>query len=244
MEIRPFRHLDVDDLKQQTAGYAAAPAIIATDGVYGISGEVAPLAEVAGVAETINAALLVDDAHGFGVLGATGRGTAELCGVEPARVTILASMSKAMGTYGGLLAGKEDLINEFRHSPEASGSTVLPTAITAASLAALDLIRHQPVLRRRMNANAEQMRRILTENGISVACDRHPIIAMLLKGEAEAAGLSKHLLSRGLRIPCFRYASEPRHNLLRGIARAVYTDEHLDAFARAIRSRPQERPFR
>lgn len=239
LEVRTFRHLDVADLKRQAASCQGQRAILATDGVYGISGEVAPLAEMAEVARQIGAELFVDDAHGVGVIGATGRGSVELCNVDPGGATVLGSMSKAMGTYGGFLAGRREFVEEFRHSPEASGSTAMPPALAAASLAALDLICRQPSLRDRLHANAAAMRRILADNNIPVVCDKHPIIAMLLADEVEAARLAEHFLSQGLRIPYFQYASEPRHNLLRAVGRAVYTSEHLARFEQAVRSRPK-----
>jgi len=238
LEIRPFRHLDVKDLSRQISGYRGPPAIVATDGVYGISGEVAPLADLVRAADAIGAAVFVDDAHGFGVLGASGRGTAELFGVDPDRVTVLASLSKALGTYGGVLTGGKEFIDACRRSPEASGSSVPPTPVAAAGVAALDLIRRQPALLQAAHANAARMRRVLAEAGICVVCDRHPIVAMRLADEREASALSTHFLVHGVRIPYFHYASEPRHNLLRAVARAIYTEEHLGRFAEAIKSKP------
>lgn len=238
LTIRPFRHLDIEDLQRQVADYSGPPAIIATDGVYGISGEIAPIAELVRIADAIGAAVFIDDAHGFGILGETGRGTAELCGVEPRRVTVLASLSKALGTYGGALAGSKESIDACRHSPEASGSSALPPPVAGAALAALDLVRREPSLREAVLANAARMREILLQAGIPVVCDKHPIVAMLLTDEGQAAALSAHFLSYGIRIPYFQYASEPRRNLLRAVARAIHTEEHLARFAEALRSRP------
>lgn len=238
LEIRPFRHLDAGDLRQKASGYSGGPAIVATDGVYGISGEVAPLAEMAEVAERMGAAFFVDDAHGFGAFGATGRGTIEFCGIDPRRVTLLGSMSKAMGVNGGFLAGSKDLVQTFRRSPEASGSSVPPPAIAAAAVTALEMIRTQPGLLTTAHANAATMRHLLAKAGIGVVCDKHPIVAMLLADEHEAAALSQHFLSCRIRIPYFKYASEPRHNMLRAVARGIYTERHLERFAEALRMRP------
>jgi 7-keto-8-aminopelargonate synthetase-like enzyme len=238
LEIRRFRHLDAADLERQTADYSGPPAIVATDGVYGISGEVAPLAELTQVAQRISAEFFVDDAHGVGAFGTTGRGTIEFCGVDATRVTLLGSMSKAMGASGGFLAGRKDLVEAFRRSPEASGSSIPPPCIAAAVVAALDLIRQQPALLATVHANAARMRALLAEAGIGTVCDKHPIVAMLLADEREAAALASHFLSCGIRVPYFQYASEPRHNLLRAVARAIHTDEHLRCFAEALRTRP------
>ena len=236
LTIRPWRHLDTGDLEKQVAGYSGPPAIIATDGVYGLSGEVAPVAEMVRIAESIGAAVFIDDAHGFGILGERGRGTAEACGVDPDCVTVLGSMSKALGTYGGLLAGHKPLIDACRRSPEASGSSVPPPPVAAAALAALDLVRREPAFRQLVMANAARMRELLAGHNIGVICDQHPVVAMLLGDEHEAAALSQHFLSHGIRIPYFQYASEPRHNLLRSVARTIHTREHLDRFAAALRT--------
>ncbi|MDD4892186.1 MAG: aminotransferase class I/II-fold pyridoxal phosphate-dependent enzyme [Phycisphaerae bacterium] len=237
-EIRRFKHLDATDLRRLLAEYSGRPAIVATDGVYGISGEIAPLAEFVAAARTVKAEVFVDDAHGVGAIGETGRGIVELAGVDPNEVTVLGSMSKAMGTNGGFLAGRLELVETFRRSPEASGSAIPPPPIAAAAVKALELVRTRPELRAKANANAAKMRLILAAAGIGLVCDRHPIVAMLLKDEFEAAALDKHFLTFGLRIPYFKYASEPRENLLRAAARAIYTDEHLERFAQAVRSRP------
>ncbi|MFQ6047791.1 MAG: aminotransferase class I/II-fold pyridoxal phosphate-dependent enzyme, partial [Phycisphaerae bacterium] len=100
LTIRTFKHLDVEDLQRQLANHDGSPAIIATDGIYSIGGEVAPLAELAALADSIGAELFIDDAHGVAAVGASGRGSAELAGLQPHQATILGSMSKAMGCAG------------------------------------------------------------------------------------------------------------------------------------------------
>jgi 7-keto-8-aminopelargonate synthetase-like enzyme len=239
LKIRTFKHLDPADLKRKLARHKGPRPIVATDGVYGISGEIAPLAELAELADKAGAEFFVDDAHGVGAIGASGRGTMELAGLRPERATVLGSMSKAMGANGGFLAGRKDLVEKLRHSPEASGSSIPPAGIAAAALESLRIIRSDPQPRQRMEANAGRMRQILADAGVPIVCDRHPIVAMLLADEFEAAKLDRHFLTYGLRIPYFKYASEPRENLLRAAARAVYTDEHLERFAQAVRTRPR-----
>jgi 8-amino-7-oxononanoate synthase len=237
MEVRVFRHLDAADLRRITAGYAGPPAIVATDGVFGISGEVAPIDALAAVARAIDAELFVDEAHGVGAIGPHGRGAADLMGVAPDAVTVLGSMSKALGTNGGFLAGRRELIDRCRRSPEASGSAIPPPPIAGAALAALKIVRTDPEPRRRMEANGLRMRQILKEAGIALAETRHPILGMLLRDEAEAVALDRHFRSHGLWIPYFKYASEPRQNLLRAAARAIYTDAMLDTFEKAVKTR-------
>ncbi len=235
LEIRKFRHLDADDLKRQLKGHRGPAPIVAADGVYGISGEVAPLAEMLEAARSVGAELFVDDAHGFGALGKTGRGATELCGLSPATdVTVLGSMSKAMGVNGGFLVGRRELVERFRRSAAASGSAIPPPPVAAACLESLRIIRDEPELRAKMEANAKRLRAALAARGIGLVSDRTPILGMIFKDEFEAAAADKHFLKYNLVIPYFKYASEPRENLLRGAARACYTEEHMARFEEAV----------
>ena len=238
LDIRTFRHLDPHDLKRRLDAYHGPAPIIATDGVYGISGEVAPLAELAALAANVGAELFVDDAHGLGVLGSTGRGSTEAAGLDPHQATVLGSMSKAMGCGGGFLAGRRELVERFRRSAIAGGSALPPVPIAAACLKSLEIIRTDPHLRQKLDAIAAQMRSVLAEHNIGIVAEGSPIIAMLLKDEFEAAKLADHFLTHGLRIPYFKYASEPRTNLLRAAARTIYTDHDLTRFAEAVKTHP------
>lgn len=238
-EIRTFGHLDAGDLARQLAAHSGPPPLVATDGVYGISGEVAPLAGIRDAARKAGAPLLVDDAHGVFALGQGGRGSTEAAGLAPADATILGSMSKALGAGGGFLAGPRTLVEKFRRTAEAAGSALPPPPVAAACLEALRIVREEPERRARMETHAERMRAVLAECGIAVVARGTPVVALELADEARAARLSDHFLSRGVVIPHFRYASEPRHNLLRAAARACYTEADLARFAEALASRPR-----
>jgi 7-keto-8-aminopelargonate synthetase-like enzyme len=106
-----------------------------------------------------------------------------------------------------------------------------------AALAAIDVIRTDPGPRRHLEANEARMREALAAAGISTAGQGHPILAMLLRDEADARSLEGRFRAQGLLVPYFRYASEPRPNLLRAAARAVYTDDQLVRFETAVSGR-------
>ncbi|MEX0716323.1 MAG: aminotransferase class I/II-fold pyridoxal phosphate-dependent enzyme [Planctomycetaceae bacterium] len=234
MEIRTFHHLDSDDLRRQLADYEGDRAIVASDSVFGISGELADLAALQRIAREHEAEFLIDDAHGVFGMGETGRGAMEACGIElDERTTLMGSMSKSLGVNGGFLVGRAELVENFRRNPTASGSSVPPIPIAAACREGLRIVREEPQLLERLNANARRMRRTLAEAGIDTVCDRTPIVAMVLADEFEAARLDRHFLEHGLRIPYFKYASEPRENLLRAVARACYSDADLARFEKA-----------
>jgi len=234
--IRCFRHLDAGECAAIIKKDGPEHSVVATDGVYGISGEIAPIAELVRIAQEADAEMLVDDAHGVFALGAAGRGSPELCGINPETITIIGSMSKALGCTGGFLAGREELVERFRRAQGPSGSAIPPAPIAAACLEALRIVRREPELREKMFSHAERMREALKKRGIGVVSDKTPIVAMSFADEFEAAAAAEHFLKHGLRIPYFKYASEPRENMLRAAARACYTEEQLQRFETAVDS--------
>ena len=242
-EIRKFKHLDAQDLRRLLADYDAerdGPAIVATDSVYGNSGELAPLREIADAAGEVGAEIFIDDAHGVFALGETGRGAWELCGIEPNEATVLGSMSKALGVVGGFFIGRKVICEQFKSGPFAIGSTPTPPPVAAACITALEIVRTEPERRARMEAHASRMREILAGHGISVVSDRTPIVAMMLRNEFEAAETAQYFESRGLVIRYAKYPSEPRHNLVRAAARACYTENDLKRFEEVVASLAHE----
>jgi len=234
LKVRTYRHLDVNDLTRQLKAWAGKRPVIATDSVFGISGELAPLQALNDLARTYDCELLVDDAHGVFALGEQGRGATELCGLAPVDATILGSMSKGLGAAGGFLAGRMELVEQFRKSDPSTSATPLAIPIVAASLESLRIVKEEPQLRRQLANNEAQMRGLLNARNVRVASERTPIIAMSMSTPAEAQRLSQHFLTHGLRIPHFTYPSNPHDNLLRSIARSCYTQQHMQRFADAI----------
>jgi len=151
-------------------------------------------------------------------------------------------MSKAMGTDGGFLAGRRSIVSECLHASFPSGSADPPNAIFAASLEALRIIREEPERRVALERNAKTIRQLLAEQGIAIVLDQTPIIAMLLADGDEAARLSNHFRSFGIRIPYFKYPAEPRQNMLRAVSRSCYTADDLLRFGEAVESWSRDRP--
>lgn len=235
-DIHTFKHLDGNECRALVEKDDPVASVIATDGVYGISGEIAPLGQLKQTAAVAGAHLFIDDAHGVFVLGDRGRGSSELHGVDGNDAVILGSLSKALGCNGGFLVGDETRVEQFRHAEGPSGSAIPPAPIAAASLKALSIVRAEPELRARMWRNARRMRDALRRRRIDVVSGQTPIIAMNFADEFEAAAAAEHFLSQGLRIPYFKYASEPRENMLRAAARACYTEDQLQRFEAAVDS--------
>jgi 8-amino-7-oxononanoate synthase len=237
LAIVKFNHLDMDDLRKKIKSLQDVKnTILATDGVYGISGEIAPVKEMSDLAKYHDLEFFVDDAHGFGAYGKDGRGVLEYDNVCYPKTTLLASMSKAAGVNGGFLAGRLEIIDACRKSAICSGTAIPPAPIASACLKALEIISKEPQRRTRLFLTADKMRAILKRAGFETMAPNSAIIAIVCKDEFEAAKLADHFLKHGLRIPYFKYASEPRQNLLRAVARSIYRDQDLKNFAKAVSS--------
>src|SRR2546422_8869836 len=150
--LRVYRHRDHAQLTRLLQrGRAPRPALVVTDGVFSMDGDLAPLPELDKVAEQAGATVVVDDAHGTGVMGATGRGTVEHFGLEGQPLVQMGTLSKALGGLGGFVAGSRDLIEYLVNRARAFiYTTALPPAQAAAAIAALDVIEDEPERRARV----------------------------------------------------------------------------------------------
>jgi 8-amino-7-oxononanoate synthase len=203
--FRRFGHNDVNALERQMEK-ASGPALVVVDGVFSMDGDCAPLPELASLCAAKNAWLMVDDAHGFGVLGEQGGGSVEQAGLGVDDVPILmATLGKALGTAGAFVAGSELLIEALvQHSRNYIYTTALPPALAAATLESLTLLREEAwrieylgELIKRFRHGAQQLGLPVVESGSA--------IQPLLVGDADRAiQLSAALKSRGLLIGAIR----------------------------------------
>ena len=140
-QTRKFNHSDMNDLRRVLEEHADRRKLIVVDGVFSMEGDVAPLPEITQLAEEFGAGVMVDDAHGIGVLGKTGAGTAQHFGLEDKVDLIMGTYSKSLATIGGCLAGDADTMDFLKHHARSlMFSASLPAANTASALAALDII--------------------------------------------------------------------------------------------------------
>jgi 8-amino-7-oxononanoate synthase len=217
-------------------------ALLVTDGVFSMDGDIADLPALAQLARRSGAALMVDDAHGFGVLGERGRGSAELLGVEPD--VLVATLGKSLGCAGGFVAGSETLIEYLVQKARTwVFSTAPPPAIAAAGRAALRIVREEPELRARLHANIERFVSGARERGLPVdeRAVPTPIQPVIVYDDARALTLSRELMSRGFWVAAIRPPTVPR-----GTARLRITlsaahefaqiDGLLDALADSLRA--------
>jgi glycine C-acetyltransferase len=194
--------------------------MIATDGVFSMDGDVAPLAEICGLAEKYGALVMVDDSHATGFLGARGRGSIEHCGVVDRVDIVTSTLGKALGgAAGGFATGKREMIDLLRQRsrPYLFSNTLAP-AIVGASLAVLDLVSSSSDARRRVMDNAVGFRASMTAAGFRIKPGFHPIVPVMMSGPnaegGEDARLAKAvasaLLEEGIYVVGFSFPVVPK----------------------------------
>ena len=236
-DVRPYPHRDcrrLASLLAQSGRYRRR--LITTDGLFSMDGDLAPLPELADLAERHDAMLLVDEAHATGVFGRHGRGVSEHFGVEDRVHVRIGTLSKALGSVGGFVAGSRSLIEWLLNRARSYVfSTAGPAAVAAAALAAVDIVCQEPDRRRRSLARAKELRGVLVGQGWNVGASASQIIPVIV-GEAErAVQLSSRLRERGLFVPAIRPPTVPEGEAcLRISLTAGHTEEMIGALAGAL----------
>ncbi|MDE0084574.1 MAG: 8-amino-7-oxononanoate synthase [Candidatus Poribacteria bacterium] len=222
-----YRHCDVEHLKTLFAESANfRRRLVVTDGVFSMDGDIAPLPDIYEVALNYNAMLLVDDAHGFGVLGKNGSGTVSHCGLEGRDIIQMGTLSKAIGGLGGYVAGSRVLIDLLIN--RARGfifTTGLPPATLAAADAALKVMRSSRDLRRQLLEHAETMKDALTNLGYTLLPSETQILPVILGEPQRATEVAEALLGKDVFAPAIRPPAVPAGtSRLRVTVMATHTD--------------------
>jgi 8-amino-7-oxononanoate synthase len=236
--VQVYSHCDADRLAELLARrrHRFRRVLIATDGVFSMDGDMAPLSDLADVAERFDAMLLVDEAHATLVIGPDGRGAASACGVAD-RVTIrVGTLSKAIGSIGGFVAGSRRLIDHLLHkAPTLIYSTALPPAAAAAALAALRIARDEPARRERVLQLSTLIPNDLRRSRFSSVSSVTPIIPIPVGESREAIALSARLRERGLLVPAIRPPTVPVGTArLRVSVTAAHTPEDITSLREAL----------
>jgi glycine C-acetyltransferase len=243
-----YRNSDMADLEAKLDESERAGArfkLIATDGVFSMDGTVAQLAAICDLADNHGAMVMVDDSHAVGFIGAAGRGTPELCGVEGRVDIYTGTLGKALGgASGGYTAGRRDIIALLRQRsrPYLFSNTLAPS-IAAASLKVLELLggAEGAALRERVRANGEQFRKAMTDLGFDLVAGAHPIIPVMLGDAALATRMADALLVEGVYVIGFSYPVVPKGKArIRTQMSAAHTAQQIDqavaAFAKVGRA--------
>jgi glycine C-acetyltransferase len=234
-----YRHSDLDDLREKLlAARGCRTRLIITDGVFSMEGDVARLPAILQLAREHDAVVCVDDSHATGVLGATGRGTAEHCGVLGEVDIITSTLGKALGgAAGGFTAGSAALCDYLtqRSRPQLF-SNALPPTVAASALAAVQVLEAHPELVTRLHENARWFRAALREAGFDPLPGDTPIIPVILGETARAIRMSELLLAEGVFVTGFGYPVVPQgHARVRCQVSAAHTREHLERALGAFR---------
>lgn len=235
-EVRKFKHNDMEDLDRVLEGEADRNKIVVVDGVFSMEGDLSPLDEIVALRKKHEFGIMVDDAHGVGVLGKTGRGTAEHFGVEDDVDIIMGTYSKSLATIGGFVAASEDIIKYLKHiSRSMMFSASLAPALVAAVNAALDIIDQEPERREKLWANTERMMREFKALGFDIGDAASPIIPVVVGDDMLAFKVALMLQEEGVFAnPVITPATPPGRALIRTSYMATHTDEHLDRVLEAF----------
>ena len=238
LEVYP--HGDIDFLRRRLARRDDfRRRLIVTDSLFSMDGDFAPLADLAALAEQFGAMLMVDEAHATGVFGASGRGVCEEFGVERGVHVRVGTLSKALGSMGGFVAGSAPLIDWLVNRARSYiFSTAPPEALAAAALEALDVVIHEPARRMVLRERAAALRAGLESQGWHIGPSRSQIVPVILGDPGRTMGLARALQDRGCLVPGIRPPAVPQGEcLLRISLSCLHRDEDvrrlLDALAEA-----------
>ncbi len=243
-EVKRFRHNDVRDLERVLAALPAkAGKLVIVDGLYSMEGDVAPLTDIVRLAKEYGARLMVDDAHGIGVLGARGAGACDFLGVEDQVDLVMGTFSKSFASLGGFIAGPKAVMDYLRHHARALiFSASMTPASVAAALAALDVIESEPGLRERLRQISRKMRSGFKAQGLEVGVGVDtPVVPIFIGDRFKTMQVWRAILERGVFVNAIIVpAVQPGRDLLRTSYMATHTDEQLDTILRVVQEVHQE----
>ena len=229
-----YEHADVNDLQRKLEGDREASyrfGFIATDGVFSMEGDLAPLPALIEISKKYGRILFVDDSHAVGVIGATGRGSPEQLGVHGKVDVLSGTLGKALGgASGGYIAGNRDLISYLRQkSRPYTFSNSLPPSIAVAAIEAFTILEQDPSLIERLRQNTAYFRKHIQELGYKILAGEHPIVPVMLGEASVAMDMSEALLEEGVYIKGLWYPVVPKGEArLRAQISAAFDQATLD----------------
>lgn len=233
--VRSFAHRQPQALAAQVRRLGRnARVLVLTDGLFSHDGSVAPLrAYLERLPKT--AMILVDDAHGAGVLGARGRGTPEYEGLDRRRLIQTLTLSKAFGAYGGAILGSRALREAIiERSDVFAGNTPLPLPLAAAALAAVRLVRTRPGLRQRLHRNSVWFKERLRAAGLNVPEHPGPIVSLEPRSARQAKHIARQLLAAGIYPSLIQYPGGPPNGYFRFAISSAHTRVQLARLVEAL----------
>lgn len=234
--LQRFLHNDVASLDTHAARIRGEHRMVAVDGVFSMDGDEAPLVAIADACDRHDALLLVDDAHGLGVLGDTGGGSLEAQGVGARVELLMGTLGKALGTAGAFVAGDAALIDTLiQHARTYIYTTALPPAVAAATLMSLRLVQEEPWRRERLASLVQRLREGAEAIGLRLLPSRSPIQPLVLGDAERALAWAQALRARGILVPAIRPPTVPRGSArLRITLSAAHEEADVDRLLDAL----------
>ena len=232
-----YKHNDIVDLENKLKELKGERCLIITDGIFSMDGDVAPIPGIVKLAKQYNAMLMVDDAHGIGTWGDTGRGTLEHFGVEDDVDVLMGTFTKAFGGIGGFVAGKKELIDYLRISARTYIlSAPLPPAISAGLTKSVEIVAEEQWRREKAWENATYFMGKVKEMGYKMTDTKSLIMPIIIGDEKVAISATKRLYEKGIIAPNARFPAVARGQArLRFVANAQQTKEDLDQLLTALK---------
>jgi len=231
-KIHVFPHKDVTVAEAKLAALKDVPGhkLLITDGVFSMDGDIGPLPALTALAEKYGAIMMVDDAHASGVLGRAGRGTVDHFDLHGRVAVQVGTLSKAVGVLGGYVCGSRDLIDYLHHRARPFlFSTSHPPAVTAACIAAFEVMQEEPQRMENLWKNTHYFRKSLNEAGFQTGMTETPIIPVMVGQAATAHAFSRALFEEGLLATGIGFPTVPEGKArIRTIVTATHTQDQLD----------------
>ncbi len=236
-ELKRYPHADIGGAARQLQSRPNAAALVATDGLFSMDGDFAPLKDLAVLARAENALLYVDDAHGFGITGPQGRGSVAHAGLGPREVPLqLVTLGKALGGYGAVLLGQDALVEHIEQEARSLRySTALPAPLAAAALAALRVMQREGWRRLKLAALVARFRRGAQQLGLRLLESTSPIQPLLLGNNARTLAVAQALEARGYLVGAIRPPTVPAGSgRLRITLSALHDEAMVDGLLGAL----------
>jgi 8-amino-7-oxononanoate synthase len=235
-EFRRYPHLDLAALERLLATSRARRKLVVTDAVFSMDGDIAPVPELVALCERHDAWLLLDDAHGFGVLGGSGRGVLEHFGTQSARIVYMATLGKAVGVFGAFVAAHDEVIETLvQRARTYIYTTAMPPLLAHVMEKSLELIAHDTWRRDRLSQLIIKLNQILISKRWHLAPSTTAIQPLVIGANAEALAVSEALALDGLLVPAIRPPTVPRGTArLRISLSAAHSIEDVERLAAAL----------
>ena len=237
-EVRVYKHGDMNSLKEMLRRSSKfKQRLIVTDSVFSVDGDIAPLPDIVDLAEKYSALVMVDDAHGTGVLGKKGKGAIEHFGLEGKVEIQMGTLGKALGSFGAYIAGSEDLIQYLVNKTRSLlYTTALPPSVCGSALAALKILGERPELVSKLRNNANYFRKGMRDLGYPISESGTPILPLILRDPFVTMNMAGSLFDEGVYVQGIRPPTVPKGtSRLRITLMASHTREQLDFGLRAFK---------